>query len=133
MALADVSDCPRTMKLFATYGDDLLFINTNVTDASQGRSMMRKAEIGRCVGLSKKQLERKFPRAVGTTPKTFARLSRFLNICHHIDTHRGTKLTQLTYECGYFDQAHFIKELKAFSGFTPKKFFERKNVVFADL
>jgi len=31
------------MKLFATYGDDLLFINTNVTYASQVRSMMRKA------------------------------------------------------------------------------------------
>lgn len=90
-------------------------------------------EVGRRVGLSRKQLERKFASTVGTTPKTFARISRFLNICHHLDGYRGKTLTQLAYECGYFDQAHFIREFTAFSGFTPKAFFEKNNVKFADI
>lgn len=90
-------------------------------------------EVGQRVGLSRKQLERKFVSTVGTTPKTFARISRFLNICHHLEGHREKTLTQLAYECGYFDQAHFIREFTAFTGFTPKAFFAKNNVKFADI
>ena len=90
-------------------------------------------EVGECVGLSRKQLERKFVSTVGTTPKTFARISRFLNICRHLDRYRGSTLTRLGHECGYFDQAHFIREFNAFTGFTPKAFFEKNNVKFAEL
>ncbi|MCY3714808.1 MAG: helix-turn-helix domain-containing protein [Gemmatimonadetes bacterium] len=90
-------------------------------------------EVGERVGLSRKQLERKFVATVGTTPKTFARISRFLNICHHLDRYRGKTLTQLAYECGYFDQAHFIREFSAFTGFTPKAFFAKNNVSYAEL
>ena len=90
-------------------------------------------EVGEHVGLSRKQLERKFVSTVGTTPKTFARISRFLNICHHLDRYRGSTLTRLAHECGYFDQAHFIREFNDFTGFTPKAFFEKNNVKYADL
>ena len=90
-------------------------------------------EVGECVGLSRKQLERKFEATVGTTPKTFARTSRFLNICHHLDRYRDSTLTRLAHECGYFDQAHFIREFNAFTGFTPKAFFDKNNVKFAEL
>ncbi len=90
-------------------------------------------EVGERVGLSRKQLERKFVASVGTTPKTFARISRFLNICHHLDRYRESTLTRLAHECGYFDQAHFIREFSAFTGFTPKAFFDKNNVKFAEL
>ena len=33
-----------------------------------------------------------------------------------------TDLTQLAYQCGYFDQAHFNKEFKAFAGMTPSEY-----------
>ena len=82
-------------------------------------------EVGERVGLSRKQLERKFVSTVGTTPKTFSRISRFLNICHHLDGYRDSTLTRLAHECGYFDQAHFIREFCTFTGFTPKAFFAK--------
>ncbi|TND09619.1 MAG: AraC family transcriptional regulator [Bacteroidetes bacterium] len=84
-------------------------------------------------GFSRKQLERKFMTSVGTTPKIFSRISRFLYICHNLKENNHKSLTQLAYDCGFYDQAHFIKEFKAFSGFTPKDFFARNNVVFSDL
>jgi len=31
-------------------------------------------------------------------------------------------LTELAHECGYSDQAHFIKEFKAFTGKTPTQY-----------
>lgn len=84
-------------------------------------------------GFTKKQLERKFLPVVGTTPKIFARVCRFLNICHHLDEQKGKSLTQLAYECGYYDQAHFINEFKEFSGFTPKDFFVKENIWFTQV
>jgi len=35
-----------------------------------------------------------------------------------------TNLTDLAYENGYYDQAHFIKDFKAFTGMSPKQFFK---------
>ncbi|MBS4041653.1 MAG: AraC family transcriptional regulator [Flavobacteriales bacterium] len=84
-------------------------------------------------GLSKKQLERKFLATVGIMPKAFSRITRFLNICQNLDEQKNKTLTQITYECGFYDQAHFIKEFKAFSGFTPKEFFEKENVYFSEI
>ena len=84
-------------------------------------------------GLSKKQLERNFLASVGIMPKLFSRITRFLNICQNLDEYKNKTLTHLAYECGFYDQAHFIKEFKAFSGFTPKEFFEKENVYFSEI
>ena len=84
-------------------------------------------------GFTKKQLERKFLPIIGTTPKIFSRVCRFLNICHHLEEQKGKSLTQLAYDCGYFDQSHFINEFKEFSGFTPKDFFAKENIWFAQI
>ncbi|MFT3910729.1 MAG: helix-turn-helix transcriptional regulator [Ferruginibacter sp.] len=84
-------------------------------------------------GFSKKQLERKFLSTVGTTPKLFSRITRFLNICQNLEEQKDKTLTQLTHECGFYDQAHFIKEFKAFSGFTPKEFYDKENIYFSEI
>jgi AraC-like DNA-binding protein len=80
------------------------------------------AAVCAAVGLTKKQLERKFLARVGTTPKVFSRVVRFLNICRHLQLYEGRSLSQLALECGYYDQAHFIREFREFSGFSPTKF-----------
>lgn len=90
-------------------------------------------EICERTGFSKKQLERKFLNTVGTTPKIFSRISRFLNLCQHLESHEGKTFTELTHDCGYYDQAHFIKEFKEFSGYTPKEFFAKENVYFSEI
>jgi AraC-like DNA-binding protein len=33
-----------------------------------------------------------------------------------------TTLTSIAYECGYFDQSHFIREFKSFTGIAPSDF-----------
>ena len=38
-------------------------------------------------------------------------------------------LTSLSYECGYFDQAHFIKDFKAFAGMTPTEYAEKMRAM----
>ncbi len=72
--------------------------------------------------LSERQIERLFRQYVGLTPKTFARIVRFNHaiICHQRQT--GLRLTDLAYANGYFDQMHFVKEVKAFTLKTPKQY-----------
>lgn len=80
--------------------------------------------------MPKKQLERKTLPFIGTSPKVFSRVCRFLHICNTMEEHKSKSLTELAYDCGYYDQSHFINEFKEFSGFTPKDFFGRENTWF---
>ncbi|RRB04414.1 helix-turn-helix domain-containing protein [Larkinella rosea] len=74
------------------------------------------------LSISQDAFEKRFRRAVGTTPKQFATLVRFR---HLITTHSSDQsLTDLAYEAGYFDQAHFIKDFRTFTDQTPHDFFK---------
>jgi AraC-like DNA-binding protein len=66
-------------------------------------------------------LEKRFRQAVGTSPKKFASIVRFKHVIQRYDS--GRSLTELAYEAGFYDQAHFIKEFKIFTGDTPEGFF----------
>ncbi len=84
-------------------------------------------------GITERTLERKFLSSVGVTPKQFSRITRFLNTCSFLEKHKAKSLTQITYECGYYDQAHFIREFKEFAGITPKEYFKETKIAFYDL
>jgi AraC-like DNA-binding protein len=71
---------------------------------------------------SRRQFERNFKTFAGFSPKLFARLSRFHGALGRYGA-RGMSLTQIAYDCGYYDQSHFIHEFKAFSGHHPSEYF----------
>ncbi len=72
--------------------------------------------------LSRRQFERQFREAAGLSPRLFARVVRFQETVKRFGS-RDLSLTQLAYECGYYDQSHFIHDFKAFSGHHPRQFF----------
>ncbi len=73
---------------------------------------------------SQSPLEKRFRQVVGASPKKFASIVRFK---HTIQNYRPqNSLTELGYETGFYDQAHFIKEFKTFTGQTPETFFSKK-------
>lgn len=74
-----------------------------------------------------KKLERLFNRLVGASPKHFLRLSRFQNIIDKILKTPQSDLTTLAHEFEFFDQAHFTKDFKAFSGSTPLSFMKENR------
>jgi len=71
--------------------------------------------------VSKDVFEKKFRRLVGTTPKHYANIVRFRNVIHK--PYLGEKLTTIGLDAGYYDQSHFIREFKSFTGKPPSKFF----------
>lgn len=74
------------------------------------------------LGIGERRLQRTFAAALGTTPKGFARLSRFLHACRVLRAGLEPTLTDVGLACGYYDQSHFIADFKDFSGMTPGAF-----------
>jgi len=77
--------------------------------------------------LSYKQFNRIFTQYVGINPKEFSRIVRFQRALNILESKTDVNLTQISYESGFSDQSHFIKEFKAFSGYTPKEFISLCN------
>jgi AraC-like DNA-binding protein len=71
-------------------------------------------------GLSRRQLERRFTDKVGISPKRLARVIRFQHALRVLDQapspNRGT-ITAI--ECGFSDQAHFIRDFRDLAGCAP--------------
>jgi AraC-like DNA-binding protein len=86
------------------------------------RGEYRVADLADNCQVSARQLERGFQRVVDTSPKLFARILRFEKTQRRLMFDPDVDLTELAHECGYFDQAHFIKEFRAFTGKTPKQY-----------
>ena len=72
------------------------------------------------LGLSRRQVERQCKKLYGAPPKVLARKYRALRAA--ITLARGeAEIDDLIGE-SFYDQSHFIREIKAFTGVTPKKF-----------
>ena len=69
--------------------------------------------------LSLRQFERKCKDRIGLPPKLFARLVRFSKAYRLRENFPRLSWTSIAYECGYFDQAHFILDFKEFAGVSP--------------
>lgn len=91
------------------------------------------AEFCRQVGVSERGLERAFGSALGMSPRSYTRLARFLRACALLRNGCWRSLTDVGYQCGYFDQAHFTSDFKRLSGLTPTQFLTTSAVSFLEL
>jgi AraC-like DNA-binding protein len=72
-------------------------------------------------GLSSRYLQQLFLNYSGLSPHLFSKIARFQKSLHLV-VEKGMPLTTIAHECGYFDQSHFIKDFKFFTGSAPSKF-----------
>ena len=96
-----------------------------IQNCAEPRSVKELASI---IGLSNRQLARRFQNAIGMTPKEFVGVTRFIRAARRLRTRVDTTLTETAHECGYFDQAHFNHDFREFAGLTPGEFIIAKNV-----
>ncbi|NUW46115.1 helix-turn-helix domain-containing protein [Nonomuraea rhodomycinica] len=73
-------------------------------------------------GVSGNHLAAQFTSHVGVTPKRVARIYRFAQLIVSVDALGPVDWSQVALTAGYFDQAHFSKEFKDFTGHTPTEY-----------
>jgi AraC-like DNA-binding protein len=78
-------------------------------------------------GLSHRRFIELFRREVGLPPKTFCRILRFQRALRLIATESCPDFAGLALDCGYCDQAHLIRDFKAFAGITPTVYLGRRG------
>jgi AraC-like DNA-binding protein len=69
------------------------------------------------LSVGRRRLETGFAREIGQTPKTVARIARFQDAVRVLAAPKGTFGAAVA--CGYADQPHFDREIRAMAGITP--------------
>jgi AraC-like DNA-binding protein len=87
--------------------------------ATDGRVQVERLFVD--LGLSGRQIERKFQSMVGFSPKTLARILRFQRIFKSAGDAADSWST-VAVDCGYYDQAHLIHDFQQFAGQNPSSF-----------
>jgi AraC-like DNA-binding protein len=82
-------------------------------------------DLAEALKTNSKMIERRFLREIGITPKRLCRIARFQETARLISVSGVRNWADLAVDAGYFDQSHFIKEFKKYSGLTPTRLVER--------
>jgi AraC-like DNA-binding protein len=80
------------------------------------------AQVSGSIGLSPRRFIELFTAQVGLTPKLYCRIQRFQRALEAAARPAPVNWTAVALDCGYYDQAHFIRDFRAFSGLSPTAF-----------
>lgn len=81
----------------------------------------------------RRRLERKFMRYIGVSPKQMGKVIRFQAALKFMLNQEPENLTEIAHRFQYFDQAHFIKDFKDFTGIIPKELLMNQNMKLSSL
>lgn len=81
------------------------------------------------LSLSERQFEKRFIQTVGLPPHFYMRVKRFNAAIRLMKTGRFARLTEIAHALNFYDQSHFIRDVKAFSGITPKNLVQKVDDV----
>lgn len=73
-------------------------------------------------GYTSRYINQCFRREISMSPKAFIKIIRFQSALDMLHAEERKSLSEIASSLGYFDQPHFVKEFKEFSGITPKKY-----------
>ncbi len=107
-------------------------VRTAVLAIVAARGEAPLAELAAAVGLSPRQLQRRFSAAVGLSPKQFARVRRLRGALLHVVEGSSVSWAAVAADLGFADQAHLIREFGALAGLTPVAVAERVRQIGLD-
>jgi AraC-like DNA-binding protein len=82
---------------------------------------------------TRRKLERKFKKQIGISPKQLGKVIRLQTALKLLLNQNKDKLTTIAYQCEYYDQAHFTKDFKEFTGISPKDFLGNENMTLSSV
>jgi hypothetical protein len=81
----------------------------------------------------RRKLERMFEKQIGVSPKQLGKVIRLQSALKMLLNKEQESLTHIAYQNEYYDQAHFIKDFKEFTGTNPKEFLGNQDMALSSL
>lgn len=91
------------------------------------RGLVSVDQLASHAGVSNRQLERRFLQEVGLGPKLLARIVRFQQVFRAVES--NSAWADVAIECGYYDQAHLIRDFNQFAQQTPAVLFASQSAL----
>ncbi|MBN8853228.1 MAG: hypothetical protein BGO55_13170 [Sphingobacteriales bacterium 50-39] len=89
-------------------------------DIRMHQGQVRVEELARRHFITVRQLERNFKYYIGISPKEFVNQERFRYTLQRIHCRKpGESLSDIAFECGYYDHSHLTQEIKKYTGEAP--------------
>lgn len=111
--------------LLTNFSEKNLYNNLRISTALEKAALyggnISMDELTNLACLSYKQFDRIFSDLVGLHPKQFMKVIRLQNVFRLLSNSSRNNLLDIAFLAGYYDQAHFNKEFKQFTGYTPKQ------------
>jgi AraC-like DNA-binding protein len=79
------------------------------------------------IGFSTRHFNQLFRDRVGLTPKLFCRVRRLRQVLYLLAGKEQVDWMDIAFTCGYFDQAHFIHDFRAFANCTPTEYLAQRG------
>lgn len=111
----------------ATAPDARLARAIALLESTRGDAAIDRA--AREAGWSTRHLQRRFAQDVGLGPKTYARILRVQAAARAAPEAARIGWAAVAGACGFFDQAHLIRDFRAIAGSTPTTFFGRSQAL----
>lgn len=92
-----------------------------------GNASLGVTEFSKRNNIGMRKLERLFNKYVGISAKTYHMLDRFQDSLNQLLYSDYSKLSDIAYGNEYFDQMHFIRDFKRFTGSSPTDFIRQDN------
>jgi AraC-like DNA-binding protein len=97
--------------------------------AQRSGGLLPVSKLTENIGLSQRHLSRKFQQSVGLSPKEYLRVYRFMQSLQHLKS-PGLSLTEVAYKSGYYDQAHFNRDYRTYTGHTPGEVAQAQDILY---
>ena len=100
-------------------------ISTAVEKIHSVKGIIKIKELADTLYIINDAFEKRFSKVVGTSPKQFSSIVRMNLIAKQ--KQQTENLADVAFNAGYYDQPHFNKDFKLFTGQTPKEFFNKPS------
>lgn len=117
------------LRLLPSKVSDDLSLRTAFDTIVANSGNVRVTTLAEVAQMSRRKLERQFRQTFGLSPGYICKVSRFQSVLMNQACNTRDKLTEVAYDCGYYDQSHMIREFKHFTDNTPTQFLAKPHLI----
>ena len=93
----------------------------------EANGLISQTELAEKCAISTRHFRRRFKEIIGVPPKYYCKVIQLNTIFQLLKTANSDGLHRMALDCGYYDQAHFIKDFNQIIGSSPKRFLKGKD------